>query len=340
VSIIKIDIVGGSLSGLSTAISLKRHDKSIDVIVHEKYRTMGYNHEGRRCGEAYSIGEDWKKWRPSEKSVFNHITKIETVVGDKHYSSLRKPGEYFILNRQEFICQLAREAEQLGVTLCTGDRIHSIDELDGEYIVDASGYPSTIKRELHLESGMQAKTYQQTLENCNLFIPHLLKLIYTDFCAGYFWIFPRNPEKKEVNLGIGVRITTTTRFPLKEILEQFKQEYGIEGKVNYTLGGVVPVGLQRPLRYQNILFVGDAGVGTFSLSGEGIYRALLSGDIAGYCLAANHSEWYPKMMYEHLIGWEIFGKFFLKLTSVLNKVGNRSLLAMYHLFLDVWYSYH
>ena len=41
---IKVDIVGGSLAGLSTAISLKENDNSIKVVVHEKHKKIGYNH--------------------------------------------------------------------------------------------------------------------------------------------------------------------------------------------------------------------------------------------------------------------------------------------------------
>jgi flavin-dependent dehydrogenase len=338
VIIIKVDIIGGSLSGLSTAISLKQHNKTLDVTIHEKYKTIGYNHEGRRCGEAFRAGGEWGKWKPVGKSVFNNITKVETVVGEKHYSFSREPGVIFMLNRQEFICQLAREAEKLGVTISTGDMIKSVDTLDGDYIVDASGCPSTIKRELKLERGTRGITYQQTIEDCNLFIPNLLKIIITDFCPGYFWIFPRNPDKKEVNLGVGVVIDTD--YKLKETLERFKEEQGIEGKVNYTLGGLIPAGFQKPLRYKNILFVGDAGVGTFPISGEGIIRALISGDIAGYCLAANHPEWYTKMIYQKFLKWEILGNLYLRLTSVLNKIGKRSLFAISHLYLDVWYPYH
>lgn len=334
---IKIDIVGGSLSGLATAIALKKHDNRIDVTVHEKYKTIGHNHEGRRCGEAYTIAGEWSKWKPIDKSIFNDITKVEMVVGDKHYCLSCKRGVIFMLNRQEFICQLADEAKMLGVTISTGDMIKSVDTLDGKYIVDASGCPSTIKRELQLERGMKAISYQQTLEDCNMFFPHVVKCVLTDFSAGYFWIFPRNPKKKEVNLGVGAGIATKTDYQLKDILEKFKEDHGIEGKVNYTVGGLIPVGLQRPLRYNNILFVGDAGVGTFPLLGEGIYRALLSGDIAGYCLATHHPERYPKIMYEKFIGWEIAGKLFLRAASVLNKVGYRSLLAMYRLYLDIWY---
>jgi hypothetical protein len=51
----KVDIVGGSIGGLSTAISLKEHNQSITVVVHEKYKTIGFNPEGRRCGEAYRL---------------------------------------------------------------------------------------------------------------------------------------------------------------------------------------------------------------------------------------------------------------------------------------------
>lgn len=338
VIIIKVDIVGGSISGLSTAISLKQHNKTVDITVHEKYKTIGYNHEGRRCGEAYSAEGEWAKWKPVGKSIFNNITKVESIVGDKHYSFSREPGNFFMLNRQEFICQLAREAEKLGVAISTGDMIKSVDELDGNYIVDASGCPSTIKRELKLERGIKGITYQQTLEDCSLFSPNVLKVIITDFSPGYFWIFPRNPEKKEVNIGVGIVIDTD--YKLKETLEKFKEEQGIEGKLNYTVGGLVPAGFQRPLRHKNILFVGDAGVGAFPLLGEGIYRALMSGDIAGYCLASDHPEWYTKIIYDKFIGWDIFGKLFLRLTSVLNKVGYRSMFAIYHLYLDSYYSMH
>jgi flavin-dependent dehydrogenase len=338
VIIIKVDIVGGSLSGLSTAISLKKHNKTIDVTVHEKYKTIGYNHEGRRCGEAFRAGGKWAKWKPDDKSIFNNITKFETIVGKKHYSISSKPGVIYTLNKQEFICQFAREAEELGVIISTQDKIKSVDTLDGDYIVDASGCPSTIKRELKLERGIKAISYQQTIENCNFFIPNLLKIIITDFCPGYFWIFPRNPEKREVNLGVGVVIDTD--YKLKEALEKFKEEQGIQGKVNYTLGGLIPAGFQNPLRYKNILFVGDAGVGTFPISGEGNIRALISGDIAGYCIAANHPKWYSRMIYQKFFKWEVLGKLYFRLTSVLDKIGKRSLYAISHLYLDVWFPYH
>jgi len=284
------------------------------------------------------LGGGWKKWKPEGKSIFNNITKIETLVGKKYYSLSRKPDIFFMLNRQEFICQLARDAEKLGVIIKTDDMIKSVDELDGDYIVDASGCPSTIKRELGFNKGIKGITYQQTLEDCNWFVPHLIRTYITDYSAGYFWVFPRNPEKKEVNLGIGFIIDTC--YNLKETLENFKQMQGIEGKINYTVGGLIPVGIQRPVMYKNILFVGDTGVGTFPLLGEGIYRALLSGDIAGYCLGLGHPELYKNMVYDKFIGWDIIIKSFFKTIPVLNKIGKRSLLSTYHFIINSMYSIH
>ena len=52
---IKVDIIGGGIAGLSSAISLKENDKTIKVVIHEKNNKIGYNYEGRRCGEAHSI---------------------------------------------------------------------------------------------------------------------------------------------------------------------------------------------------------------------------------------------------------------------------------------------
>ena len=69
--IIKIDIVGGGLAGLSTAISLKERDKSIKVVLHEKHKSIGYNLSARRCGEAYNIFKEIGRTEPGINNIFN-----------------------------------------------------------------------------------------------------------------------------------------------------------------------------------------------------------------------------------------------------------------------------
>ena len=328
---IKVDIVGGSISGLTAAKSLKENKKSIKVVVHEKYKEIGYNHEGRRCGEAHSIENIWKKWKPEAKSIFNNISTVETTIGKKKYVVHRAPNSSCILNRQEFICQLGREAEKLDVIIQTDDKIKTINDLDSDYIIDASGCPSSIRRELGIDKGMRGITYQQTLEDSNYFKSDTVRIHFTDD-FGYYWIFPRDPEKKEINLGVG--LLGQFECDLKEMLEQFKKEHNIEGKVNYVLGGPIPGGLQRPLKYKNILFVGDAGVGAFPLTGQGIYRALLSGEAAGKCIALDCPRKYPYLMNRLFIKWDVVGKSFVRLIYVLREVGPKSVELASRYFMD------
>jgi len=318
---IKIDIVGGSIGGLSTAISLKVHDKSIRVIVHEKYKTIGFNPEGRRCGEAYRLQSLWKKWQPRNDIIFQHIKTLEGFLGEKHTVQTVEPGTYMILNRQAFIRQLADSAEHLGVELRADDRVTSVRELDGDYIVDASGCPSTVKRELGLTKGMKGITYQQTLGESNAYTEGTVKIYFLGI-SGFIWVIPRNPQKKEINIGIGTVSGGT--YNLKELLETFKHEHGISGAIDHVTGGLVPLGMQMPLRYHNIVFVGDAGVGAFPVNGEGIYRALMSGDIAGACIAREHPEQYPRLITRQFIKWDVVGKLWQRANQVLRGIGPRA----------------
>ena len=328
---IKVAIIGGSLSGLSAGISLKKNNKSIDVIIHEKHKKIGYNHEGRRCGEAHSVESKWIPDIPEGKSIFNNITKAEVIIGNKKHIYIKEINKGFVLNRQEYIYQLGKRAENLGVIISTNDKIKTINDLDGDYIIDASGCPSFIKRELGLSKGIKRATYQQTLENSNHFISNTIKVIHSDF-GGYFWIFPRNPLKKEINLGLGSFLKFD--YNLKEMLEKFKEEQKIEGKINYITGGLIPLGIQRPLRYDNILFVGDAGVGTFPLSGQGNYRALISGDMAGKFLAMNKPKKYGHMMNIIFLRWDLICKSFFLPNMVFKRINSKLILAFLNFYLD------
>jgi flavin-dependent dehydrogenase len=280
-------------------------------------KKIGYNHEGRRCGEGYEIKDEWKRWVPEKNSIFNYIINGEVKIGNKTIKVYREPGIAFILNRQEFICQLARKAEKLGAKIQTDDKIKSVHDLYADYIIDASGCPSTIKKELGLKKGIVGVTYQQTLENCNCFNPSVIKVIYLGN-MGYYWIFPRDPKKKEVNIGIG--FVKDFGFNLRDMIEKIKESQNIKGDVNYTLGGLIPLGLQRPVMYKNILFVGDAGVGAFPLSGEGIYRALLSGDTAGQCIARDYPNRYPHLINKHFIKWDVISRNFWRVNFQLRKI--------------------
>jgi len=327
----KIDIVGGGLGGLSSAISIKEKNKDIDVTIHEKYKKIGYNYEGRRCGEAHTIYDQWSIHNPNEKSIFNNITKAEIYAGKKKFEYNVPVGEGVILNRQEFIAQLGRKADKLGAEIKTNSKIKSIKDLDCDYIIDASGCPSTIKRELKIDKGKKSNSYQQTLKNCNKFDSNKIKIFYSKN-IGYYWIFPRNPKHKEVNVGLG--FYKTPKLNLKKMLEDFKEENNIKGEVDHVSGGLIPMGLQRPFKYKNILFVGDTCVGTFPLTGQGIYRAILSGDIAGKCISENRINSYPKIIIREFIKWDFICKNYFFLFEILKNINPNLVYKLISVFLE------
>jgi len=319
----KIDIIGGGIAGLSAAIELKRINSNIKVIVHEKNSEIGFNHDARKCGEGYSYLKDYDVEEPTGKSIFSRIGKIELEIGDRKIFA--KTDKTYALNKPEFIKQIGKKAEKLGVEIYTNDKIRDFKKLDGNYIIDASGCPSFVKNKLGLKKGLMSIGYQQTIENSNVYSKNTMKFIFKSE-TGYYWIFPRDPNKNEVNVGVGV--IHSKKCNLLKMLENFKKEYNIKGDLNYTAGGLIPLGLQRPFKYKNILFVGDTGAGTFPVWAEGNFRANLSGKTAAKCIANNCPDKYPKIINQHYIKWDIIGKVYIKFFQLLSKIGPRAYQKM------------
>jgi digeranylgeranylglycerophospholipid reductase len=320
---ILVDIVGGGFGGLSTAITLKRLDKNIKVVVHEKHKQIGYNPEGRRCAEGYTMYPDLPDWRPPSDCVFNAIKNVQFVIGKTSYQLRISPlaPPMVIIDRQKYLASLGKKAGELGVEIRTQDKITSVSDLHGTYIIDASGCPSTLRKDLGFARGRVARSHQQTLENTNVFLPDTIRIFFKT-SLGYYWIFPRDASKKEINVGIGA-FTATAGNP-KDLLESFKKDEGIQGDINYVTGGLIPVGIQKPLRYHNILFVGDAGAGTFTITGEGVPRAILSGEIAAHCIVKGKTHRYPSLINHEFLKWDLIGITSLRMGNVLQKIGVRA----------------
>jgi flavin-dependent dehydrogenase len=319
----KIDIVGGGISGFASAISLKENNKKIHVNIYEKNKEIGYNYEGKKCGEAHTVEKEWSRWIPEKKSYYNIINKAIVRSGNREFRFQEEiTKNAFILNRPEFICQLAKKAEKLGVNIIRNKKIKGKNQLNGDYIIDASGCPSIFKREYRFNRGIKGIGYQQTISNSNNFINDTIKIWYKNE-IGYYWIFPRDSTKKEINIGYGlfnINKIKNDRVNLKKNLENFKLENSINGTIQYEIGGMIPIGIQYPLKYKNIIFVGDAGVGCFPFQGQGIYRALLSGDLAGKCIAINKAYKYPHYAKKYFVKWDIIGKSFLFLCNILGNL--------------------
>ena len=98
--------------------------------------------------------------------------------------------------------------------------------------------------------------------------------------------------------------------------------------------------LQRPLKKDNILFVGDAGVGAFPMTGQGIYRALLSGDVAGSCLAQKKPNKYPYRITQMFVKWDVVGRTYLYCNYALRRIGPGAVYASLNSFIRLHGSIH
>jgi len=104
--------------------------------------------------------------------------------------------------------------------------------------------------------------------------------------AGYGWVFPK---KNHVNIGIG-QIQSTTQTDNKINLKKVFEDYIIllkEAKIipnnlisNKVKGGAIPIYPLEKTYSDRILLCGDAAGFINPISGEGIYYAMASGEIA------------------------------------------------------------
>lgn len=325
----QVDIIGGGLSGLATAISLKQHASSIEVFVHEKHKKIGFNHDARKCGEAHCIESFSLKWKPPAETIASPVYHGISIAGKKTIKSDRTPDTAWILDRPKYIAYLGKQAKQLGVEFVLNDRIIDPFSLSADVIVDASGCPSIVKKRLGIHHRFVGIGYQETIEHCSAFKSFTPKLTFEQH-GGYYWVFPRHPEKKEVNVGVAMLYKTDIKLP--PLLKAFKEKENIKGLVNYTAGGLIPGGLQFPLRHKHIIFVGDAGVGTLPINGQGIYRALLSGDIAGKYIAQNDLRGYVHRIIRDFIKMDIVGKSYLRCNKLLSELSSELVVSSWN-----WY---
>jgi flavin-dependent dehydrogenase len=71
------------------------------------------------------------------------------------------------------------------------------------------------------------------------------------------------------------------------------------------------------------------------VTGQGIYRALISGDIAGKCIAQNRAKKYPYKMYQKFIKWDLVGKNFVRMSHIFRRIGARAVLTASFYFFKI-----
>ena len=224
--------------------------------------------------------------------------------------SLQAPAPFCVMTeRGELDAFCRQQAEQQGACFRQTRGIHAIkqdsngvtvttregERYQSDTLIAADGANSPVRKLL----GERRYPGAMAIEGC---VPRDRLTRYPgmtlDFAAikgGYGWLFPKGDH---VNVGLYVW-RHGLASPGREQLERYSQQrLGVSPShmQGYPLGTWLP---RARLRHGRILFAGDAAGCTEALLGEGIYGAVLSGQLAAQAILAGQLSSYPHW----LAGW-------------------------------------
>lgn len=245
---------------------------------------------------------------------------------------LEVSGEFLTVKRQILDEILAREAVVRGATFCQG-KVKSLS-LDSQGLVTAlfSDSPRQIRtriaviamgadvsllRQLDMvsrpkASGIALRGYLRSSVNLDRMIVSFDRAII----PGYAWIFPMAHHEYNIGCCILYRGTPTDQPNLKEMFSKFTAEFPLaqellhQGELVTPLqGAMLRCGLtgSQPLKGENILAIGESIGATFPCTGEGIGKAMETGELAASvihkALTKRRNEYlqeFPRLLEEKL----------------------------------------
>lgn len=144
-----------------------------------------------------------------------------------------------------------------------------LKKLKGDFIIDARGYIKSHNPAIAIRCVCKKRNQKMSF----VFKSKIAK-------TGYFWIFPMS--NRLVNAGIA---DFTNHFKVKpiEALKWFLREMDFKTS-KFTAAPVCLDGRIENLVENNIIKVGESGGLVNPMTGEGIYHAMKSGEIAANCI--------------------------------------------------------
>ena len=338
-------IVGAGPAGLSAAFELSRHGASVALVDRHQHPGSkacggGLTNDALQqlsqmvsvlSGSSDVLSEQLAPCRAltvfSGKISSNHALPAKGLHRLFHEVQLQQMHPYMHVS-QRIIWQswLLRALENLGVTLFLGSRARGI--IDGrlalsngtsilaDYFVAADGAKSVIRRQLRLPSAVGAVCRQILIDKGRLPQPFgSMPSVWFDyglFGASYGWMFPFG---QDMRIGCGVPAGEGASRQLKRSFFLWLKHMQIPvnaGKIQTGSIGCRYVGH----RFGNIFIAGDAAGMASSVTGEGIYQALVSGrEVAREILDASYcSSLITELAIRHertfqTLNYSLFGKF-------------------------------
>ena len=299
-------VIGAGPAGSVAARNLAREGHK--VLLLEKRERIGYP---VRCGEASTTLADLQTYGPIDESCIESIINGLYIYGPNGENiEVPKPGTGILLNREIFDPWLAKLAEDEGAQLVTCARATFVGDVQGsermvrvalgkgngdgtvtetgtqeifaKMVIAADGVESRIGRMV----GLDCMQYPgKTCTGVDIQVQGILtKPDYLTFWQGhdfindgYIWSFPKQ-KSNVTNFGAGFLANGKHDGNILEITMEWLEKLFPGAKVNYTVGGLIPVSsVLKEYTLNRFALVGDAAHHTNPLTGGGIACAMRAG---------------------------------------------------------------
>jgi geranylgeranyl reductase family protein len=287
-----IAIIGAGPAGASSAYHSNKF--GLSTILFEKETLPRH----KACGGAVALHVQEILDFSISPVVERKISKMFISIGLKKYfiSDFKRPFVYMVM-RDKFDYYLIEQAKNTGTTIKDNCSLLGIKkgnngnyiikttnlEVEAKYIIGADGANSTVRKLVSAPPSQNTFiAIDREVYSDKLYLNKWKETLFLDFAclpSGYAWAFPK---KNNYSTGAG----TSKKFSkmLKTYYKQFTNRYQNELNFQKTFieqGHPLPVRKKgEKIVFDNIIFVGDAAGLIDPMSGEGIYYAIRSGQIA------------------------------------------------------------
>ncbi len=301
-------IVGAGVAGLNAAYVLASKGFKVAIIESKPRSKIG----DKTCGDAIGVHHfDELGWKPPS-DIIDHYYKGVRIYSPSEKYSITVPGEGVSVNRIKFGQWLLKRAEEHGAILLDKHVVLGLElgehgikslkvkklgepgliEVEAEAFIDASGAKPAIRSKLPSDKWPLAEKPYMT--DFNIGYREVVKLpepinrddidyavIYlnnTIAPGGYWWLFPKDPSGRIVNVGLGVIWGVNEYNPRKNYDMYLRKRFN--GEIIHAGGGIIPT--RRPLPtlvWRNLGVVGDAAYTVNPVHGGGIGSSMLAAKI-------------------------------------------------------------
>jgi digeranylgeranylglycerophospholipid reductase len=295
-------VIGAGVAGLNAAYVLASMGYRVAIVESKPRSRIG----DKTCGDAIGVHHfEELGWSPPD-SVIDHVYDGVKIYSPSEKYSLVVPGKGVSVNRVKFGQWLLKRAEDHGAELLdkhvlvgvsyNDNGVRSVKvkeigrsgykELFAEAFIDASGAKPALRSKLPLEWPIAERPY---MTDYNIAYREVLEIekpvpeedrryavIYlnTEIApGGYWWLFPKDPSGRIINIGLGVIWGVNNYNPRHNYDKYLRPRF--KGRLIHAGGGMVPT--RRPLPtlvWRNVGTAGDAAYTVNPVHGGGIGSSL------------------------------------------------------------------